>query len=106
MLQFMQKSAYTTAQRVPLPCFRAPMSPAPRKIVFHVPSLVGEEPAARPADSPSRLHPALDQPTSVPDRAFDAGAVRKRATLLEVSPALAGSLNLQAGLYGVLEGLE
>jgi len=82
------------------------MSPAPRKIVFHVPSLVGEEPAARSADSPSRLHPALDQPTSVPDLALDAGEVRKLATLLEVSQALAGSLNLQAGLYGVLEVLE
>ncbi len=82
------------------------MSPAPRKIVFHMPSLVGEDPAVGPADSPSRLDPARDQPAPAPDLALDAGEVRKLATLLEVSQALAGSLNLQAGLYGVLEVLE
>ena len=36
----------------------------------------------------------------------DGGEVRKLATLLEVSQALAGTLNLQTGLYGVLEVLE
>ena len=82
------------------------MSPAPRKIVFHVPSLVDEDPAVRPADLSSRLNPAPDHPAPAPDLALDAGEVRKLATLLEVSQALAGSLNLQAGLYGVLEVLE
>jgi Nif-specific regulatory protein len=98
------------------------MSPASRKIVFHVPSLLPEDTARRRAD-PSRL-PGL-APGSAPVRPEgrvadqpkppDAGArlpeeeggdVRKLATLLEVSQALAGTLNLQAALYGVLEVLE
>ena len=37
---------------------------------------------------------------------IDGGEIRKLATLLELSQALAGSLNLQTGLYGALEVLE
>ena len=37
---------------------------------------------------------------------MDGGEVRKLGTLMEVGQALAGTLNLQAGLYAVLEVLE
>ena len=88
------------------------MSPASRKIVFHVPSLMPEdavrrrgEPsgslAALPSGEPGRL--TAERP-EVPEE--EGGDVRKLATLLEVSQTLAGTLNLQAGLYGVLEVLE
>jgi Nif-specific regulatory protein len=88
------------------------MSPASRKIVFHVPSLMPEDPARRrsepsgslaalPSGEPGRL--AAGRP-ELPEE--ESGDVRKLATLLEVSQTLAGTLNLQAGLYGVLEVLE
>ena len=88
------------------------MSPASRKIVFHVPSLMPEDAARRrgepsgslaalPSGEPGRL--AAERP-EVPEE--EGGDVRKLATLLEVSQTLAGTLNLQAGLYGVLEVLE
>ena len=88
------------------------MSPASRKIVFHVPSLMPED-AARRRGEPSRSLAAL--PSGEPGRLAaerpevpeeEGGDVRKLATLLEVSQTLAGTLNLQAGLYGVLEVLE
>jgi len=99
------------------------MSPAPRKIVFHMPSLVSEDSALRRSEAlrsgPGRAAPGPASPVSEPaDPAFavdarpeadgsaEGGDVRKLATLLEVSQALAGSLSLQTGLYGVLEVLE
>jgi Nif-specific regulatory protein len=88
------------------------MSPASRKIVFHVPSLMPDDAARRrgepsgsvaalPSGEPGRL--AAERP-ELPEE--EGGDVRKLATLLEVSQTLAGTLNLQAGLYGVLEVLE
>jgi Nif-specific regulatory protein len=74
------------------------MASAPRKIVFHMPSLVPED-AARRERSPNG-GPASSAPPP------DPGDVRKLATLLEVSQALVGTLSLQAGLFGVLEVLE
>jgi Nif-specific regulatory protein len=88
------------------------MSPAPRKIVFHVPSLMPEDVAGRRSE-PSGSLAAL--PPTEPGRLVaerpglseeEGGDVRKLATLLEVSQTLAGTLSLQAGLYGVLEVLE
>ena len=88
------------------------MSPAPRKIIFHVPSLMPED-AGRRRGEPSGSVAALPQggsgglladPPDLPEE--EGGDVRKLATLLEVSQTLAGTLNLQAGLYGVLEVLE
>ena len=78
------------------------MPSAPRKIVFHVPSLLPEDGARR------RVEPAATPPAEAPAAAFaeEAGDVRKLATLLEVGQALAGTLNLQASLHGVLEVLE
>ena len=73
------------------------MSRSPPKIVFQAPSLLPEDVARREADAPPP--PEADPPEG-------AGDVRKLATLLEVSQTLAGTLNLQAGLYGVLEVLE
>jgi len=83
------------------------MAPSPRKIVFHVPSLLPEEAARRRAE-PARPTPAPARatPDKVPAELSDGGDVRKLATLLEVSQALSGTLNLQTGLYGVLEALE
>ena len=85
------------------------MSPVPRKIVFNVPSLMPEDAAHRRAD-PAQPPPAAFRPAAEPDdsRGFaeEAGDVRKLATLLEVGQALAGTFNLQAGLYGLLEVLE
>jgi Nif-specific regulatory protein len=79
------------------------MPSAPRKIVFHVPSLLPEEavrrrtePGSSPPAAPATALPAVERP----------GDVRKLGTLLEVGQALAGTLNLQTGLYGVLEVLE
>jgi Nif-specific regulatory protein len=71
------------------------MASAPRKIVFHMPSLIPEDAARR--EQAANLAPA---PST------DGGDVRKLATLLEVSQALVGTLSLQAGLFGVLEVLE
>jgi Nif-specific regulatory protein len=99
------------------------MSPAPRKIVFHMPSLVSEDSALRRSEAlrsgPGRAAPGPASPVLEPaDPAFavdarpeadgsaEGGDVRKLATLLEVSQTLAGSLSLQTGLYGVLEVLE
>jgi Nif-specific regulatory protein len=85
------------------------MPPAPRKIVFNVPSLVSEEPPRRhtePAAATGPVPYSPPEPAAPGAEAPADGDVRKLATLLEVSQALAGSLNLQTGLYGVLEVLE
>jgi len=88
------------------------MPPAHRKIVFHMPSLVTEDAGPQPNESarPAGLESGDDLPESSRPRGMPAAAddrdVRKLATLLEVSQALAGSLSLQTGLYGVLEVLE
>ena len=86
------------------------MPPAPRKIVFHMPSLVTEAPTrsgsrevAPESGGDGRADPL---PASGAEATPEGGDVRKLATLLEVSQALAGSLSLQTGLYGVLEVLE
>ena len=75
-----------------------------RKIVFNVPSLLPDAPGTpvvRSSDTELVDRPSDD----VPERERGADG-RKLAMLLEVSQALAGTLNLQAGLYGVLEVLE
>jgi Nif-specific regulatory protein len=85
------------------------MPPAPRKIVFHIPSLVAEDTVLRqsePAAPPKGPVVLPERVAPEEDAAVEGGDVRKLATLLEVSQALAGSLSLQAGLYGVLEVLE
>jgi Nif-specific regulatory protein len=82
------------------------MSHAPRKIVFNIPSLVPE--AAGDVPGPRRASPA---PMAAPrpplrETPSDGAEVRKLGTLMEVGQALAGTLNLQAGLYAVLEVLQ
>jgi Nif-specific regulatory protein len=73
---------------------------ASRKIVFNVPSLMPDAGPDRLADPDDRgVAPADASPG-------DDGDIRKLAMLIEVSEALTGTLNLQAGLYGVLEVLE
>src|SRR5829696_3101262 len=71
------------------------MAHAPRKIVFNIPSLLPDRPAHRADPVPRPASPAPPE-----------GDVRKLATIMEVGEALAGTLNLQSGLYGVLEVLE
>ncbi len=76
-----------------------------RKIVFSVPSLLPD-----PATMPSAVPPAsphVAQRGGEGDAGSDQAAdARKLAMLVEVSQALTGTLNLQAGLYGVLEVLQ
>jgi Nif-specific regulatory protein len=74
----------------------------PRKIVFNVPSLMPEAGAAR-APRSSRGGASSPEAGPTPDAVSD---VNKLDMLVEVSQALTGTLNLQAGLYGVLEVLE
>ena len=57
-------------------------------------------PQRTPAASVSPPAPPLREPPA------EGGDVRKLGTLMEVGQALAGTLNLQAGLYAVLEVLE
>ena len=76
---------------------------SPRKIVFNVPSLLPDAGRARAAD------PAAGEAAPAAEVGPDAEGgedARKLAMLVEVSQALTGTLNLQAGLYGVLEVLE
>src|SRR5262245_59992504 len=73
----------------------------PRKIVFGMPSLLPEGGAARRGAPEERAASAA--PAEAPAEVAD---VRKLAMLMEVSQALTGTLNLAAGLYGVLEVLE
>ncbi|HUQ15854.1 MAG TPA: sigma 54-interacting transcriptional regulator [Gemmatimonadales bacterium] len=76
---------------------------SPRKIVFNVPSLLPDAGRARVADpAAGEVAPAAE---AGPDAEGGEDA-RKLAMLVEVSQALTGTLNLQAGLYGVLEVLE
>jgi Nif-specific regulatory protein len=79
------------------------MPSAPRKILFHMPSLMPEDVARRAIEPGPSPGPRPVAPSEVPE---EGGNVRKLATLLEVSQTLAGTLNLQAGLQGVLEVLE
>jgi Nif-specific regulatory protein len=79
------------------------MAQSPRKIVFSVPALL---PDGTPAGAHHRRVPAAAGPTPAPsDGSADHGDVRKLGTIMEVGEALAGTLNLQAGLYSVLEVL-
>ena len=71
-----------------------------RKIVFNVPSLLPEP------RSPPRGGAPPPSPAGEPGQRETAADVRKLAMLVEVSQALTGTLNLQAGLYGALEVLE
>jgi Nif-specific regulatory protein len=72
----------------------------PRKIVFNTPSLLPDAGRGRGAgrEAAPKMEPGPDV-----EGAEDA---RKLAMLVEVSQALTGTLNLQAGLYGALEVLE
>ena len=75
-----------------------------RKIVFNVPSLLPDAPGTpvvRSSDTELVDRPSDD----VPERERGADG-RKLAMLVDVSQALTGTLNLQAGLYGVLEVLQ
>ncbi len=76
------------------------MANAPRRIVFSVPALVPDH--SRPAADGAEAAEA-DGPAPAAHEASDA---RKLATVMEVGEALAGTLNLQAGLYAALEVLE
>jgi Nif-specific regulatory protein len=92
------------------------MPSVPRKIVFHVPSLMPDAagrlpdaaPAPDPGPGPGPAGRAATSPPQVESPALveETGDVRKLATLLEVGQALAGTFNLPTGLYGVLEVLE
>ena len=75
----------------------------PRKIVFNVPSLLPEAERDRPVDPAAGAAPPPAEAVPEAEGGEDA---RKLAMLVEVSQALTGTLNLQAGLYGVLEVLE
>ena len=76
---------------------------SPRKIVFSMPSLLPEGGTGRRAAPDERAAPASPSDATAPGEVAD---VRKLAMLMEVSQALTGTLNLPAGLYGVLEVLE
>ena len=76
---------------------------SPRKIVFTMPSLLPESGTGRHAAPDRRAAPASPTDATAPGEVAD---VRKLAMLMEVSQALTGTLNLPAGLYGVLEVLE
>jgi Nif-specific regulatory protein len=79
------------------------MAPAPRKIVFHVPALL---PDGMPAGGHHRRGPVPAGSSTAPsDGPADHGDLRKLGTIMEVGEALAGTLNLQAALYSVLEVL-
>jgi Nif-specific regulatory protein len=74
----------------------------PRKIIFNVPSLLPDAGAVRAPRGPRGGSPG----TEAGPPPAEAAEVAKLAMLVEVSQALTGTLNLQAGLYGVLEVLE
>jgi Nif-specific regulatory protein len=77
------------------------MAQSPRKIVFNVPALLPDGTTAH-----HRRAPTAAGPSAAPsDGSADHGDVRKLGTIMEVGEALAGTLNLQAGLYSVLEVL-
>ncbi|HET7239629.1 MAG TPA: GAF domain-containing protein, partial [Gemmatimonadales bacterium] len=76
----------------------------PRKIVFSMPALLPEGGPGR-RGAPGREDTA-SAPSPEPAAGGEVADVRKLAMLMEVSQALTGTLNLAAGLYGVLEVLE
>ena len=76
---------------------------APRKIVFNMPSLVPDGGSAR---VPKRLGRGGEPASAIRQQAAAGEDARKLTMLIEVSQALTGTLNLQAGLYGVLEVLQ
>jgi Nif-specific regulatory protein len=76
---------------------------SPRKIVFNMPSLLPDAGRARAPDAAAREAAPAAEAGPEAEGGEDA---RKLAMLVEVSQALTGTLNLQAGLYGVLEVLE
>ena len=76
---------------------------APRKIVFNMPSLVPDGGSAR---VPKRLGRGGEPASAIRQQAAAGEDARKLTMLIEVSQALTGTLNLQAGLYGVLEVLR
>jgi Nif-specific regulatory protein len=79
------------------------MAHSPRKIVFNVPALL---PDGTPAGARHRPPLAPTGPTAAfPDGSGEHSDVRKLGTIMELGEALAGTLNLQAGLYSVLEVL-
>jgi Nif-specific regulatory protein len=79
------------------------MAHSPRKIVFNVPALL---PDGTPAGARHRPPLAPTGPaTALPDGSGEHSDVRKLGTIMELGEALAGTLNLQAGLYSVLEVL-
>ena len=76
----------------------------PGKIVFSMPALLPEgSPARRGASAGEGAPPATPPDAGTGGEVAD---VRKLAMLMEVSQALTGTLNLSAGLYGVLEVVE
>jgi Nif-specific regulatory protein len=76
----------------------------PRKIVFSMPALLPEGgPMRRDAVGGEGVSPA---PPPDAGGGGEVADVRKLAMLMEVSQALTGTLNLAAGLYGVLEVME
>jgi Nif-specific regulatory protein len=77
----------------------------PRKIVFNIPSLLPEQGTTRRGGA-SGERPAAPPSAETAPAPAEVGDVRKLAMLMEVSEALTGTLNLAAGLYGVLEVLE
>src|SRR5882724_7144710 len=92
-----------TSTHAVFPPARALMAPAPRKIVFNVPALL---PDGTQAGGHHRRGPAPAGSSTAPsDGPADHGDLRKLGTIMEVGEALAGTLNLQAGLYSVLEVL-
>jgi Nif-specific regulatory protein len=76
----------------------------PRKIVFSIPALLPEGGPGR-RGAPGREDTASSPPPE-PAAGAEVADVRELAMLMEVSQALTGTLNLAAGLYGVLEVLE
>jgi len=78
------------------------MAHSPRKIVFNVPALV---PDGTPSGSHHRRALAPVPSGAPPDDTAEHADVRKLGTIMELGEALAGTLNLQAGLYSVLEVL-
>ena len=73
---------------------------SPRKIVFNMPSLLPDAGRSRAADPAAQ--DAASAPGAGPDEVGVEGGedARKLAMLVEVSQALTGTLNLQAGFYG------
>ncbi len=78
------------------------MAHSPRKIVFNVPALL---PDGVVGTHPRRAVAPVGPTVTPPDGTTEQSDERKLGTIMELGEALAGTLNLQAGLYGVLEVL-